>query len=80
MYSSLGTPEEDTMEQESVDCTNCDWCFWNSDWKIIKGLGGFGNWRTSGDDPNDSIIEDGQNTEKTWGDLLSLKLQWKTIS
>ena len=30
---------------------------------IIKGPGGFGSWRTSGDHPNDSVIEDGQNTE-----------------
>ena len=36
-----------------------------------------GGWRTSGDHPNYSIIENGQNTEKSSGDLLSLKLQWK---
>ena len=35
---------------------------------ISKGVGGFGSWRTSGDHPNDSIIEDGQNTEKSPGD------------
>ena len=29
---------------------------------------------------NYSIINIGQNTEKTWGGLLSLKYQWKTIS
>ena len=26
-----------------------------------KGTGGLGSWRTSGDHPNDSIIENGQN-------------------
>ena len=48
---------------------NCDWYFWHCDWRIIKGPGGFGSWRTSGDHPNDSIIEDGLNTEKSPGDL-----------
>ena len=31
-----------------------------------------GSWRTSGDHPNDSIIENGQNTEKSLGDLRGL--------
>ena len=42
--------------------------------KVIKGTGGLGSWRTSGDHPNYGIIENGQNT-KGLGDLLSLKLQ-----
>ena len=42
---------------------------------IIKGVGGLGSWRASGDHLNDSIIENGQNTEKSPRDLLSLKLQ-----
>ena len=49
-------------------------------YRIIKGTGGFGSWRLSGDQANNSIIENGQNTEKSpGGDLLSLKLQWKTM-
>ena len=36
---------------------------------LLKGLGG---WRTSGDRPNDSIIKNGQNTEKSPGDLRRL--------
>ena len=36
---------------------------------LLKGLEDSGSWRTSGDHPNDSIIEDGQNTEKSPGDL-----------
>ena len=31
-------------------------------------------------DPTYSIVEIGQNTEKSPGDLLSLTLQWETIS
>ena len=34
--------------------------------------GGLGNKRTSGDYPNYSIIENGQNTEKSPGDLRRL--------
>ena len=36
---------------------------------IIKGPGGIGSGRMSGDYPNESIIENGQNTEKCPGDL-----------
>ena len=41
---------------------------------LIRGTGGVGNNRTSGDHPNYCIIEIGQNTEKSPGDLLSLRL------
>ena len=39
---------------------------------LLKGLEDFGSWRTSGDNPNYSIIENGQNTEKSPGDLSRL--------
>ena len=39
------------------------------DFRIIKGIGGLGSWRTSADHPNYSIIENGQNTEKSPEDL-----------
>ena len=39
---------------------------------VTKGTGGLGSWRTGGDHPNDSIIENGQNTEKSLGDLRRL--------
>ena len=54
------------------DCTNCNWCFWHSTLRIIKWPGGLGSWRTSRDHPNDSIIEDSQNTDKSPGDLRRL--------
>ena len=41
----------------------------------IKGTGGFGNKRTNGDHPNEYIIEIGQNTEKSPGDLRKLVSQ-----
>ena len=36
---------------------------------ITKGTGGLGSWWTSVDHPNYNIIENGQNTEKSAGDL-----------
>ena len=59
---------------------------------VTKGLlKGFGVWRTRGDHPKYSIIENGQNTEKGPEDLrrlavtqtpvknYQLKLMWKTL-
>ena len=60
------------MEHEGDNYTNCDWCVWNSNKRIIKGPGGFRSWRPCGDYPNNSIIENGQNTEKSPGDLRRL--------
>ena len=40
--------------------------------RIIKRTGGLGSWRTSEGHPNDSIIVNGQNTEKSPGDLRRL--------
>ena len=39
---------------------------------IIKGPGGLGGWLTGVDYPNDSIAEDGQNTETNPGNLRRL--------
>ena len=39
---------------------------------IIKRTGGLGGQRTSRDHPNYSIVEIGQNTEKSPGDLRRL--------
>ena len=36
---------------------------------VTKQTGGLGSWQMSGDHPNDSIIENGQNTEKSPEDL-----------
>ena len=40
---------------------------------IIIVIIGLGSWRTSGDRPNYGIIENGQNTEKSPGDLRKLE-------
>ena len=60
------------MEYDGDNYTNCDWCIWYSNERISKGTGGLGSWRTSGDHPNDNIIENGQNIEKSPGDLRRL--------
>ena len=39
---------------------------------VAKGTRGLGSWRTSGDHPNDSIVENGQNTKKSPGYLRGL--------
>ena len=79
-YLNLARELKKSVEHEGDNYTNCNWCVWN---RITKGTGGFGSWRTGRDYPNDSIAENGQNPETSPGDLrrlLSLRLQWKTIS
>ena len=56
------------MKHEGDNYTNWDLCFWYSNKRIIKGTGGLGSCRTSGDHQNYSIIENDQNTEKSLGD------------
>ena len=60
------------MEHEGDNYTKCDWYFWYNNKRIIKETGGLGSWRTSRDYPNYSIIENGQNNEKSPGDLRRL--------
>ena len=64
------------MEHKSDDYTNCNWFSWYSYQRIGTRTGELGNERTSRDHPNYSIVEIGQNTEKSPEDLrrlLSLK-------
>ena len=60
------------MEYESDGDTNCNWCVWYSHHRIGTGTGGLRNKRASGDHPNYSIAEIGQNTEKSPEDLRRL--------
>ena len=61
-----------TMEHENENYNDCDWRFWYSHQKIIKGTGGLENKRTGRDHSTDYIIENGQDTEKSPGDLRRL--------
>ena len=67
-YLDLARELKKTMEHEADNYTNFNWCVRNSNKRITKGTGGLGIWRTGRDHPNDSIIKNGQNTEKSRGD------------
>ena len=60
------------MEHESDNYTNCNWCSWYSHQRIGTRTGGLGNNWTGGGCPNYSIVEIGQNTEKSTGDMRRL--------
>ena len=62
------------IEHECYDYTNHDWCIRYSNSGIIKGTRGLGSWRKSGDHQKYSIIENGQNTHKSPGDLRELAI------
>ena len=57
------------MELESDGDTICCWDTWYSHQRIDKGTGGLRKKRTRGDYPNYTIVEIGQNTENSPGDL-----------
>ena len=90
-YLDLARELKKTMEHGGDNYTNRDWCFWYNNQRIIKGTRGLGGERMSGDHPNYNIIENGQNTEKSPGDLKrlavtqtsvkdhQLMLMWKTL-
>ena len=60
------------MEHVGEGGTNCNWCIWNDPQKLGKGAKRFGNWRSSGANKDDSIVEICCNTEKSPGDLRIL--------
>ena len=60
------------MEHKGDKDTNCNWCIWNNPQRTSKGTERLGLKRTSGDHPENSIINVGQNTEKCPGDLRRL--------
>ena len=66
-YLDLARKLKKVVEHEGDNYTNWDWCLW-----IIKETGELRSWWPRGDHTNDSIIENGQNTEKSPGDLRRL--------
>ena len=67
------------MEHTADNYTNCDWCFWYSHQRIIKGTGGLGNKRSSGDHPNYYITENGHDTEGSPEDLSKLAVTQTSV-
>ena len=61
-----------TIEREGDGDNNCDWFARYVQQRIHSGIGGFGNKRTSANHLNYNIVEIGQNTEKSPGDLRNL--------
>ena len=55
---------EKSMEHESDSDTNSNLCARCSYQRIDEGSGGFGKKRTSGDNPNYSIVEVVQNIKR----------------
>ena len=47
---------------------------------VTKGPGRFRSWQPSGDQPNNSIIENGQNTEKSPEDLRRLAVTQSPVN
>ena len=71
-YLDLARELKKTMEHACGNYINCNWSVWNSNKRIAKGTRGPGSWRTSGDHPKDSTVENGQNTKKSPGNLRRL--------
>ena len=61
-----------TMEHEGNNYANCNWCFGTVTKGLLKSLDDLEVRGPSGYHPNDSIIENGQHTEKSPGDLRRL--------
>ena len=57
-----------TGEQEGDGDTNRSWCTWNGGKSLRRMTGGIGNRRKDRYHPDFSIIEIGQNTERSPGD------------
>ena len=81
-YLDLARGLKKTMEHEGDNYTNCDWCFWYSNKGLLKGLddlevgGRVETIQTTALLKTSRIL---RRVLETWGDLLPLKLLWKTI-
>ena len=60
------------MEHESDGDTNSNYCARYSHQRLGSATEEFGNKRTSGDDPNNSIVEIAKNAKKSSRDLRRL--------
>ena len=60
------------MGTESDSDTNSNWCTGYNNQRISIGIEEVRNKKTSGNHPNNSIVEIGQNTEDSPGDLKRL--------
>ena len=68
------------MEHEGDGDTNRNWCTRSNPLRIDTGTGRLRNKRSSGDYPNYIIIQIGQNTEESPGDLGRLAVTQTPVS
>ena len=72
------------MDHKVDGDANCNWCTWNDCQRLGKGIERLGNKKAHEEHPDDSINKNGQNTEKSPGDLKRLAVTQthvkKTIS
>ena len=73
-YLDLARELKKIVEYESESDSYCNWRAHYSHQGTGTWTGGLGNKRTSGDNPNYSIVEMGLNTEKSPGDLRRLSV------
>ena len=69
------------MVHKSDGDTNSNWCSWSNHLRIGTRTGWHGSKRISGDHPNYSIIQSGQNTEKSpveWTWPSRRTTEWKS--
>ena len=71
-YLNFARELKKAVEYESDDYTNCNWWSWYTHQRIGIRTGWLGNNGTDGDCPNYGMVEIGQNTEKSPGDLRRL--------
>ena len=80
MWNNDNNNNTDNNREEDVDGdTNGNWCTWNDPQKIRKETEKLGNKRTSRDHPDYSIINIGQYTEKSPGDLRRLDVTQTSV-
>ena len=62
---------------------NCYWCARNNPQKVVKRAVSVGNSKTSREIQTAALLRSVRILRRvlvTWGDLMSLRLQWKTVS
>ena len=67
------------FEHEDGSDTNCCYSTWNNPQRINEGTGRLRNLKASGDHSNYNIVEIGQNTEKSPGDLRRLAVTQTSV-
>ena len=82
-YLVVARELEKTMGDEGDSETNCNWCTWNDSQRLAKGLQELeisGRAKTIQTTALLWLARILRRVLNSWGDLVSLRLYWKTIS